>query len=106
MRRFRPGDRVTYQLEIYNARRSAAGQAPNLEGKIQIFRDGRLVSTPDAGAISEIPWNSERLVMTGELTLGPDMPPADYVLQVTVTDKLAPQHRSAASQWIDFEIVP
>lgn len=106
MRRFRPGDRVGYQLEIYNARRGAPGQAPDLEGRVQIFRDGRLVSTLNPGAISEIPWNAKRLVMTGELTLGPEMLPGDYVLQITVTDKLAPQHRSAASQWIDFEILP
>jgi len=104
MRRFRPGDRVTYQLEIYNARRGAAGQAPSLEGKIQIFRDARLVLALNPQAINEIRWNSKRLVMSGELTLGPEMPPGDYVLQVTVTDKLATQRHSVASEWIGFEI--
>ena len=104
VRRFRPGDRVTYRLEIYNARRGAAAQAPNLEGKIQIFRDARLVSTLNPQAINEIRWNSKRLVMSGELTLGPDMPPGDYVLQVTVVDKLATQRHSVATVWIDFEV--
>ena len=104
MRRFRPGDRVPYQLEIYNARRGAAGQAPNLEGKIQIFRDGRMVSTLNAEGIKEVPWSPKRLGMFGELRLSPDMPPGDYVLQVTVTDKLAPPRYSVASEWIDFEI--
>ena len=97
---------MSYQLEIYNPHGSAAGQAPNLEGKVQIFHDAHLVSTPAAGAISQVPWDSKRLVMGGELTLGPDLSPGDYALQVTVTDKLAPKQPSVASQWIDFEIVP
>ena len=104
VRRFRPGDWVTYQLEIYNARRGATGQAPSPEGKTQIFRDGRLVTTLDPGAIKEVPWSSKRLAMSGELKLGPDMPPGDYVLQATVTDKLAPKQHSVATVWIDFEI--
>jgi VWFA-related protein len=106
MRRFRPGDRVSYQVEIYNARRGAAGQAPSLEGKIQILRDGRLVSTLGLGAIHEIPWNAKRLVMSGEFALGREILPGDYVLQVIVTDRLAPPRHSTASAWIDFEIGP
>jgi len=104
VRRFQPGDRVSYQLEIYNARRGAAGPTPELERKVEIFRDGHLVATPNPGAISQVPWDSRRLVMAGELTLGPDLPPGHYVLQVIVTDKLAPKQPSAASEWIDFEI--
>ncbi|MBZ5514527.1 MAG: VWA domain-containing protein [Acidobacteriia bacterium] len=104
VRRFRRGDRVTYRLEIYNARRGPAKQAPDLEGKIQIFRDGRLVTTLNAEAPKKIPWSEKRLAMYGELTLGPEMTPGDYALQVTVTDKLAPPQDSVASQWIDFEI--
>jgi hypothetical protein len=106
MRRFRPGDRESYQLEVYNAHRGTAGQAPDLEGKIQVFRDGRLVSTLGFGAIYEIPWNAKRLVMSGEFALGPEMLPGDYVLQVIVADKLAPPQHSTASRWIDFEIGP
>jgi hypothetical protein len=82
-----------------------AGKAPDLESRIQILRDGRLVSTQNPGAISQVPWDSRRLVMSGQLTLGPDMVPGDYALQVTVTDKLAARQYSVASQWIDFEIV-
>ena len=31
--------------------------------------------------------------------------PGEYVLQVIVTDQLAPEKRRTATQWIDFEIV-
>jgi VWFA-related protein len=105
VRRFQAGDRVSYELEIYNARRGKAGQAPSFETKIQILRDGHLVSTQNPGAIRQVPWDSRRLVMSGQLTLSPDMVPGDYALQVTVTDKLAPPQHSVASQRIDFEIM-
>jgi VWFA-related protein len=104
VRRFQAGDRVSYELGIYNVRGSRAGRAPNLESRIEILRDGRLVSTQNPGAISQVPWDSRRMVMSGELTLGPNMASGDYLLQVTVTDKLEPKHPSSASQWIDFEI--
>jgi hypothetical protein len=71
-----------------------------------LFLNGCLVSTQNPGAISQVPWDSRRLVMSGELTLGADMVPGDYALEVTVTDKLAPQQHSVESQWIDFEITP
>jgi len=44
--------------------------------------------------------------MRGELSLGPDLVPGDYALQVTVTDNAEPKHPAVASQWIDFQIVP
>ena len=44
--------------------------------------------------------------MSGEFALAPDLAPGDYVLLVTVTDKLAPPNHSTARQAIDFEVVP
>ena len=106
VRRLKAGDRVSYGLEIYNARRANAARIPNLEGTIQIFRDGRLVSAQNPGAISQDPSDSKRLVVSGELALAQDMAPGDYLLLVTLTDKLAPPRYAAARQWIDFEVVP
>jgi hypothetical protein len=31
--------------------------------------------------------------------------PGEYVLQVVVTDLLAPEKRRTATQWIDFEVI-
>jgi hypothetical protein len=106
VRRLKAGDRVTYELEIYNARWDCAALVPNLESGIQIFREGRLVSGQNPGAISQDPSDAMRLVLSGELALAPDMAPGDYLLLVTVTDKLAPSRHAAARQWIDFEVVP
>jgi VWFA-related protein len=105
-RRFKAGDRVSYELEIYNTRRASAAGAPNLENRIQIFRDGRRVSAQNPGTIRQDSGDSKRLVMSGELALAPGLAPGDYVLLVTITDNLAPRKHAAARQWIDFEVVP
>jgi hypothetical protein len=42
----------------------------------------------------------------GRVALGANMPPGEYVLQVTVTDKLAKSKFNTATQSMDFEIEP
>jgi hypothetical protein len=106
VRRLKAGSRLSYELEIYNARAGSGAKPPNLESKIQVFRDGRLVSAQNPGAISPVPEDSKRLVMSGEFALAPDLAAGDYVLLVTVTDNLAPPRHSTAHQGIDFEVVP
>ena len=39
------------------------------------------------------------------VTLGADMAPGEYVLEVTVNDLLADEKHRTATQWMDFEIV-
>jgi hypothetical protein len=106
VRRVKAGDRVNYQLEIYHARRDSGTQALNLDSRIQIFRDERLVWAQNPLPITQVPPNPKRLVLSGELALTPDIAPGDYVLVVTVTDKLAPPKHATALQWIGFQVVP
>ena len=105
VRRFHAGDQVNYELEIYGARRDKTERVPDLERTVQILRDGHVVCAQSPGTISQVPWDSQRLGMSGELTLAPDMAPGDYALQVTVAEKLEPK-RLSARQWIDFQIAP
>jgi hypothetical protein len=106
VRRLKAGDSVTYDLEIYNARLDGTSQAPTLESTVQVFHDSRPVSTPNPGAITPDAPGSNRLKMSGEFALDPSLPPSDYALLVTVTDKLAPPRHATARHWIDFEVVP
>jgi hypothetical protein len=106
VRQVKAGSRLSYELEIYNARRVSGAQPLNLETKIQLFHDGRLVWERNPGAIRQVAQDSRWLVMSGEFALVPDLALGDYVLLVTVTDKLAPPRHSTARQGIDFEVVP
>ncbi len=106
-RSFRRGTAVTYGYEIINAK-SGAAQHPELEVQTRMFHDGELVLAGEkatlapAGEVSDIP----RLAAEGRLSLGRNMAPGEYVLQVIVTDKLVKNKFNTVTQSMDFEIEP
>jgi hypothetical protein len=104
VRRFRLGEQIDYYVNIYNARLDPAGR-PQLETQLRIFRDGQQVyagrPTPfDLGKQTDMKNLHEGV----RVRLG-GLAPGEYVLQVVVTDLLAPEKRRTVTQWIDFEIV-
>jgi VWFA-related protein len=105
-RSFRRGERLVYSYGIINAR-SGADLRPDLEAQVRLFHDGELTLTAQttlaaaAGAPGE-----QRLRAGGSLSLGRDIAPGEYVLQLVVTDKLAKGKFAVASQSMDFEIEP
>jgi VWFA-related protein len=104
---FRRGTTVMYGYEIMNAK-TGVNQHPELEVETKVFRDGAQVmagekmTLTDAGGVSD----SQRPTAGGQLLLGRDMAPGQYVLQVIVTDKLAKGKFATVSQSTDFEIEP
>ncbi len=104
VRRFQAGERVNFQIEIYNGRRGKDGQQANLEGTLRILRDGQVVSTQTRGMAGAVQQGSQPLTISGDFTLSPEIPPGHYALQASVTERLAPNKDSEASQWVDFEV--
>jgi VWFA-related protein len=106
VRRFHQRAQVDYACVIFNARTDKAHAAPQLTARALLYRDGQLIFT---GKDLPVPVSAQndprRLIYGGRLTLGTDLPPGDYVLQIIVTDQLRDDKYRTASQWIDFEIV-
>jgi hypothetical protein len=104
VRVFQQGTSILYGYEVLNAA-TDAGKPPELETQTRLFRDGRQVyeGKVNALAVNGQP-DPKRLVAGGSMKLGPQIAPGDYVLQVTVTDKLAKERYRTATQWMDFEI--
>ena len=50
-------------------------------------------------------WMSRCSNRAARFHLGPELPPGEYVLQITVDDNLAKEKQRTATQWIDFEVV-
>ena len=105
VRRLRQGMALEYRYNIFNARGDAAGR-PQLQTQMRLLRGGQPVFTGkvlplDVSRQSDM----KRLTAIGRLTLGPELTPGDDLLQVVVTDLLAPEGRRTATQWMDFEIV-
>jgi VWFA-related protein len=104
VRHFRLGQQIDYYFNIYNARLDPAGR-PQLQTQLRIFRDGNQVYAGQPSAFDAAKQADMRNLHTGtRVTLG-GLAPGEYVLQVVVTDQLAPEKRRTATQWIDFEIV-
>jgi len=105
VRRFRRGVAVDYGFRIYNARVDPATKLPKLTAEPIILREGRPVFV---GEVKPVATGGDldlrRLAARGLLRLGSDLPPGDYVLQLIITDELAPEKHRTTTQWIDFEI--
>lgn len=104
VRRLKQGMTLDYRYNVYNAK--LEGSRPKVQTQMRLLREGRAVFNGrvlplDATGQTDL----RRLSGAGRIRLGPDLVPGNYILQVTVTDLLAPAERQAAVQWIDFEIV-
>jgi hypothetical protein len=111
LRIFHPGEMVTYNYQILNPKLDKGQQRPTIEAQIRLFRDGKEIRVGKVVSV-EAGNDPTRLAAGGDLKIGPDMPPGNYVLQVVVADLLSnvfgadfPRKRTVA-QYIDFQVTP
>jgi VWFA-related protein len=106
VRHFGRGMFMDYALVIYNARVDKATNGPQLTTKVLLFRDGKPIFTGKENPyVVTSQTDLKRLLAGGEIQLGTDLAPGEYVLQIVVSDMLADQKHRTTSQWMDFEIV-
>jgi VWFA-related protein len=105
VRRLPKGVILEYRYNIYNARLDTSGR-PQLQTQMRLLRDGKEVFT---GKVQTLDGSRQpdlkRLNAAGGIRIGPELTPGEYVLQVIVTDLLAPEKSRTAIQWADLEIV-
>lgn len=105
LRKFKRGSILRYGFEIYNAKLDVDDE-PKLTTKIRIFRDGALVLDGKENPLELFDQTDmERVKSVGALSLGAEMAPGDYILQIIVTDSLAKEKEKIATQFVQFELV-
>jgi VWFA-related protein len=106
IRRFRQRAVIDFGCVIFNARTDKTHPQPQVTAQTRLFRDGQPVFEGREQPLKfTLQTDLKRIPFGSRLSLGTNLPPGDYVLQIIATDTLAdPKHRTA-SQWIDFEIV-
>ncbi len=104
-RKFKSGTIFTYTFVIYNAK-ADAGEKPQLQFQARLFREGKMIveGSPSAIDVDGQP-DLRRIEVSKAVTLGANLQPGDYALQIIVSDSLAKEKKQIASQSIDFEIV-
>jgi len=104
-REFRPGTELAYDYEIMNPRREQTSQKPKLQAQIRLMREGKQLFESKLANVGTLDGDdSKYFAVQGAFRLGNHMEPGSYVLQLFVTDDLAPQKYKTATQWIDFEV--
>jgi VWFA-related protein len=104
-RSFPRGSTVLYGYQVFNAQSGSDGH-PELEVQCRLFREGAQVWADKNVLPVTAASDPKRLDRGGRLTLGRDMKPGAYVLQVIMTDKLAKGKFTTAIQSVDFELEP
>lgn len=104
-RQFRRGTVFTYAFAIYNAKTDSQ-RKPQLRIQTRLFRDGKVIleGAPSPVETSRQP-DARRIEVLDAVTLGTDLAPGEYVLQLIVSDQLAKGDKRLAAQTVDFEIV-
>jgi hypothetical protein len=100
LRIFRPGSDVVYAYEVYDGLDERSAQ--RLEMSTALLRDGRVVYQSAAEPVRAKKAESRVRVIpiAGLLSLGDDVPPGPYTLQVAV----AASGKRRAVQWADLEV--
>ena len=107
VRHFKAGMILDYGFVIYNAKITKGDNHPRLTTQVRLFHGSTTVfSGKENPYTSNNPPDLLRLTAGGEIQLGTDLAPGDYVLQIIVNDLNADEKHRTASQWMDFEIVP
>ncbi|MEK6283268.1 MAG: VWA domain-containing protein [Acidobacteriota bacterium] len=99
-RRFARGAHLNFLSIIYNAARGSSG-APELDAQIKISRGGQaIVTSPLRKVVVEAGGDATRIPYGADIALQ-TLPAGRYLLQVTITDKVA---KTTATQQVSFEI--
>jgi VWFA-related protein len=105
-RRFKSDSVLRFGCGVYNASLDPVTHQPNLSLQILLYRDGKqILSSPPMPVDTRNQQDPAHLLASGVLTLGPELEPGFYYLQIVATDALAKDKDAKAKQWIDFEIV-
>jgi VWFA-related protein len=99
LRKFRRGTVLRYDYVIYNPK-----QGRQIEAQLRLIRDGKIVYEEAPTPVkSEGQKDLQRLQAAGAVSLGKNLTPGSYVLQVIATDGADP--KKFAAQFVEFEIV-
>ena len=104
IRRARTGSVIRWGVEIYNAKLNAA-KLPDLKTRVRVFREGKLIMGQPKSFDLAGQTDTDHLKTFGAISIGAEMEPGDYILQVIVTDGLAKAKYQMATQYVQLEVV-
>jgi VWFA-related protein len=105
MRKIKGEMLMNYGALIYNAQIDKATGLPKLEAQVRVFKEGKIIYTGNVVPVNIATNQDKTKILAGGSLNFNGIAPGEYILQLLVTDKLAKEKNSQATQWIDFEII-
>jgi VWFA-related protein len=97
---FKPGAEVAYTCEIYDGR---GGASEGVSTTATLLRDGQPIFTSPPAPVARASGERTAVPVGGRLSLGRQLAPGSYTLQVSVAPADAPARRRA-TQFAEFEV--
>jgi VWFA-related protein len=102
VRRFAPGDPITYSFVVYNPKVSPSAST---EIQAHVFRDGQIVWTGEPHSLEASAVGERReFTVARELRFGAGTSEGVYMLRVSARNRSGRKTTAAAVQWMDFEL--
>ena len=95
---FRPGERLSYAYEVYNAAR--------VQTAVSLWRGTERVFVAPPDTLQRPPDQEKSFAAAGGLGLGEQLPPGSYVLQVVATAEAGSKPSRTAIQRVAFDVEP
>jgi hypothetical protein len=100
------GAAVEFQCDVFGIRDgSQPPREPRVEMEVRLFRDGATEPVFDSRILPVSGKTLAKNYLDGQMRLGKEIEPGDYMMQLTVYDRLAPQKKQAAVQWTNLTVV-
>jgi hypothetical protein len=107
VRRFRVGMEIDYAFLAINAQIDPDNHQSRLSSQVVVYREGQVVyAGPERPLGLTRDVDPQRMIVSGQINLGGQMIPGEYVLQIVVNDALAKEKSDQrVSAWMDFDVV-
>jgi VWFA-related protein len=103
MRQYATNSELHYAALVYSPTFDRARQGYQLTSRIEIVKAGKVIHQSTPRPVEAPGEQVAELQVGGRLQLN-GLEPGDYLLQLVVTDALAPGKGARAGQWIDFSV--
>jgi VWFA-related protein len=106
-RMFASGATLRYDCAVYGSLIDPQTGKPQIDSAVSLFRGPERIYTGQPVPLEVSKASSAPAIHAfGKIALPAGLPPGDYALQLTVSDRLETKQRQSASQWVDFTLVP
>lgn len=102
IRRFQRGATLNFAYEVYRGGQRPARQR-QLTTQLRLFRDGKLIYEGSQRPLIFL-GDDRRIRDNARLQIGRDFPPAQYLVEIVISDPTMTTKRKPTAQRVDFEV--